>query len=98
MAQYRTTLVMYDGTIVPVDNQIEGKYGAVCVYLNGETALAVGLHPSTGNWAGLIASRGISGRYDATSLVDQIPVELRDGVVYATVPGIGVVQIKEMES
>lgn len=98
MTQYRTTLLMSDGKTLPLENQVEGQYGAVCVYLSDEIAMAVGHHPQTGNWVGLIASRGIWGRYDASGFIDQIPVELKDGVVYATVPNIGIVQIEEIES
>lgn len=98
MTEYRTTLLMSDGKQLPLEHQIEGQYGAVCIYLSDEIALAVGHHPTTGNWVGLIASRGIWGRYDASGFIDQIPVDLRDGVVYATVPNLGIVQIEEIES
>lgn len=98
MTQYRTTLLMSDGKTLPLENQIEGKYGAVCVYLSEQIAAAVSRHPTTGNWVGLIAARGIWGRYDGTGPIDQIPVDIRDGVVYATIPNLGIVQIEEIES
>lgn len=99
MAEYRTNLLLSDGKIVPLENQIEGKYGAVCIYLNDELAVAVGRHPNyNDNWVGLIASRGMWGRYDGTGFVDQIPVDFRDGIVYATVQNLGIIQIEEVNA
>lgn len=99
MTKYRTTLLLSGGKQAPLQNSVEGKYGAVCIYLNDEVAVAVGRHPNyNDNWVGLIASRGMWGRYDTSGFVDQISVELRDGIVYATVPNLGTIQIEEIES